>query len=59
MRIELAKRTFQKLTPTQLRRLDLWIHDRLTSFDERVGLKISKRDLDKATERQTSNKTID
>jgi hypothetical protein len=57
MRIELAKRTLRKLTPTQLRRLELWIHDRLTYFDEKVELKISRRGIDKPTERQTSNKT--
>lgn len=57
MRIELAKRTLRKLTPTQLRRLELWIHDRLTNFGVKEDLKISEREIDKATERQISNKT--
>lgn len=57
MRIELAKRTLRKLTPIQLRRLDVWIHDQLTNFDEKVGLEISRREIDKAIERQISNKT--
>jgi hypothetical protein len=56
MRIELAKRTLRKLTPTQLRQLDLLIHDQLTNFDEKVELKISGHELDKAAQRQTSNK---
>jgi len=57
MRIEFAKRILRKLTLTQLRQLNVWIHDQLIMFDEELKPEVSGREYNKSTKRLTNNKT--
>jgi hypothetical protein len=57
MRIEFVKRILRKLTLTQLRQLNVWIHDQLIMFNEEIKPEVCGREYNKSTKRLTNNKT--